>query len=221
MSVGLAVATLPCVNGLIADAVQNSIHFEGPTPLTVVHAGVAATAFSNFYNGLPVGSISDLAEYIAPSVSRQLLACRITVYGAPEPPLGTPLLTLNFTLDPTTGDPMPSEVSLVTSYHGNLQGDASDRRRRGRMFIGPLNTNTAIADANQFLRPTAVFMSDLERSTRELGDELLNNGVVALSHVVYSPTYNTQSAVTGGWIDDAFDTQRRRGPDPTVRNIWP
>jgi hypothetical protein len=26
--------------------------------------------------------------------------------------------------------------------------------------------------------------------------------------------------IVAGWIDDAFDTQRRRGPDPSFRTNW-
>jgi hypothetical protein len=36
----------------------------------------------------------------------------------------------------------------------------------------------------------------------------------------YSRKYNEMNVVTEGFINDAFDTQRRRGFEPTSRILW-
>jgi hypothetical protein len=37
---------------------------------------------------------------------------------------------------------------------------------------------------------------------------------------IYSPTANLHKTITDIWVDDAWDTQRRRGLAPTTRDTF-
>jgi hypothetical protein len=43
---------------------------------------------------------------------------------------------------------------------------------------------------------------------------------LAVTWVVVSQVGIEANVVTAGWCDNAFDTQRRRGNDPSARDTW-
>jgi hypothetical protein len=47
-----------------------------------------------------------------------------------------------------------------------------------------------------------------------------SNTALGYTWVAYSGKLGTGTVVTNGWCDNSFDTQRRRGQDPTVRDTW-
>ena len=121
--------------------------------------------------------------------------------------------TFNLTSNPGT-DGMPSEVALCMSFQGEKVPGFPQRRRRGRIYFGPI-VSTASAGG----RPTTAIITALANAGAALGAALptsTNPGQLS----VWSTSDAAAVEVTNGWVDNAFDTQRRRGIDPTTRTTF-
>lgn len=122
--------------------------------------------------------------------------------------------TRNFSAAPT-GTRLPSEVAVCCSFQGTKTPGLPQARRRGRVYIGPLDQAQ-----NNDGRPASAMLTVL---ADQMGD--LAAGVVAGASTgsfwgVWSPTDGDIVNVTNGWVDNAFDTQRRRGEEYTSRTTW-
>ena len=106
----------------------------------------------------------------------------------------------------TTG---PGEVAVCLSYATVDDPSASTPRRRGRIYIGPLAGGQL-----QGPRPPA----GLNNAVLDLGEDLAQiGGGVGVTWMMYSRTDNVTAKIEVIWVDDAWDTQRRRGLAPTAR----
>nr|CRY97714.1 hypothetical protein [uncultured prokaryote] len=105
----------------------------------------------------------------------------------------------------------PTEVALVLSFEAAKESGSDQRRRRGRIYLGPLNA--AATD-----RPNAGFVAVL----RDAGAALLAASDLATgwSWVQYSPTNEAYNEIASGWVDNEWDTQRRRGRKATTRSTF-
>lgn len=121
--------------------------------------------------------------------------------------------TFNLTTAPSAAG-LPSEVAACLSFQGEKVPGFPQRRRRGRVYIGP------IAQAsNTSGRPSTTLRSTFAASAVELCDDLKGSSNVA-QLAVWSVTDGAAVVVTDGWVDDAWDTQRRRGVQRTARTTW-
>lgn len=91
----------------------------------------------------------------------------------------------------------PREVALCLSYFA----DRNLPRQRGRMYIGP------IRQAEMTDRPQEQLMGTLGA----LAEGISGLGGINVQWVVYSPTAGDYRNVSDYWVDNAWDTQRRRG----------
>lgn len=114
---------------------------------------------------------------------------------------------------PGSGDPLPSEVAMVASFQGPKQSGIPQARRRGRNYIGPLRTSLVSAG-----RPSSTAITNLAAAFEGFGDDIA--ALTATDWVVWSGVSQTAVEVTDGWVDNAFDTQRRRGVQTTARTSW-
>lgn len=121
--------------------------------------------------------------------------------------------------EPLAGsEPLPEEVSLRLTAHGALSGGATDRRRMGGFFIGggiPMALSEVVDGRT---RPVAATHIALRTNARVLLDA--SDAAAGWSWVIRSPTYHANFPVVGGWVDNAWDTIRSRGPASTARNSW-
>lgn len=151
------------------------------------------------------------------------------------PAHGSPIKTNVFSIGgPGGATALPSEVAVVMTLRarGALvapveMADGADaqakvdrprQRLSGRLFLGPLTTAALGAQAgdNQ-VRPQAAMMTTFMQAAERLSDE----GVAAPSAwlwCVWSRMNGAMHAVTSVETDNAFDTQRRRGAQPSSRN---
>jgi len=129
----------------------------------------------------------------------------------PNYPIGT--TTWNLPSNPGT-DGLPSEVALCLSFQGERSPGFPQRRRRGRIYFGPLQAGTTSGG-----RPAAAMVTAMNTAIEALQVALLTNSNPATLSV-WSPSDAIAVPVTDGWIDDAWDTQRRRGLARTVRTTW-
>lgn len=228
------VSRLPHVSGMAEDTVENVFNVGTDTEPDGALALAASALVAAFYTVTPTGAVQDLGFYISESISRTTNACSILTYKTDDltgaTPFGSPMGTLSFTMTPAAaGTPLPEEVSSVISYHADLTDVPVTmpnpspppaiirpaQRRRGRVFVGPLTGITAVETANR-VRPSDQFMDDSTYAFRDLA-----TGIDGLSGVaklgIWSKADGEHYPVTDCYMDNAWDTQRRRGPDPTSR----
>jgi hypothetical protein len=141
-----------------------------------------------------------------------------------------PLLdTQLFELADVVGDApnVPNEIALVLTYGTQEQSGttASRARRRGRIYLGPLNADAVTAQNNVAAVPNSNFISAVYTAAARLGEysySLGDNGGTEQEGqwVMFSRTGAAYGVVGGGWVDNAWDSQRRRGTEATARQTW-
>lgn len=220
MGIALAQAFLPNVSGIVEDGYVNTFHFE--TPGADVSGGDAAqivTAVAEFY--VDVRTTDAVGQYLGESISRVASACQVKVYDLGQAEPRVPIDIGSFTMPaPASGDELPSEVALCLSYKGQIIAGDVPARHRGRIYIGPLTTGAA-SFATTPCRPLGALQTDLLDAAEALQDAATLGG---FAWVVYSRVDAAPYIINDAWVDNAFDTQRRRGAPPTsraTRSIFP
>lgn len=110
---------------------------------------------------------------------------------------------------------MPREVSLVASWQAKRESGERQSRRRGRIFLPA----PVVTEDDGYGRPRGEYRDlvayraqQLKAATEELGE--------TWEWIVFSQKNQDHALVDNGWIDNAWDTQRRRGLAPTGRTTW-
>ena len=106
---------------------------------------------------------------------------------------------------------LPSEVAICLSMQGTRVSGIAQARRRGRVFIGTIASATMTNG-----RPNAATRTTLVNAVNALKDGLLLASLPAVL-CIWSKRDTQAVTVNNVWVDDAYDTQRRRGPRATVR----
>lgn len=222
----LAVATLPKLSGIPNDAVQNSFAFgTASAPATTAEQIQVTDAVIAFYNAIVFGGVG-VSNWLAACLSRAVGACKVSLFdifghldGTPH---GSPIRVTTFTLGAGgTTDSMPDEVAACLSYHSNFGADLEEAgvtrpkaRDRGRIYVGPLGLNAIQVDATT---KEAVVTANVRATLNAAGTALI---AAVPTWMVWSRKGAALKPVTGGWTDNAFDTQRRRGQKATIRETF-
>jgi hypothetical protein len=196
MGIRRAMVLLENVNGLSEDRFVNTFHFaSGDDPDSIVQALRA------FYNA---GNNGGLSQFISTNVTRTTGKSRIKIYDLDDPKIRPTIRDEPLDILATSSTTnLPNELAACVSFYGgrNL------KRQRGRVYVGPLT------------------VSALEQVSAPAPDELVAGGFAsflvsaatalmddpATTWGVYSRMDNVLRPVSGGWVDRAFDIQRRRG----------
>ena len=172
----------------------------------------AATAIQEFYNVVAPLATNAIVHYmsgvaLAPGAS-------IKIYNLGDLRPRQPIFSTKY--DPTGGGAglaLPSEVACCLSFRGAIVSGQVEARRKGRVYLGPLNTAACASDGiAQPQRVAPVFQNDVLKAAQKLSQDLL---VFALHVAVFSTVDQIGYPVVNYWIDNAFDTQRRRGERST------
>lgn len=145
------------------------------------------------------------------------------------PPLTTTLVR-SIATDHLSLQNLPSEVACVMSIRDTTLVGTPRARRTGRIYIGPLNQDAADHPSGGISRPTATFRTTINQAAARLKTDAAGHGA---TWVIYSRPFPGRDAIirpgrttlpalparpVGSvasvdqvWVDDAFDTQRRRG----------
>lgn len=209
MTILRAMVTIPRDSGIPADAVTNTWHFNTGGALLPTDAGIVRDRLAEFYNN--PNTVNSVAQYLSRVLDGD--GARIKVYDLSNPEPRVPVLDVGMPIGPITAEAIVSEVAICLSYHADFVSGAPRARRRGRIFLGPLASNVMSFSFGE-PRPSPEVRGDLKLAA----ERLIAADTPLLKWSVYSPTANTAAApIVGGWIDNAFDTQRRRGVRPTTR----
>lgn len=195
-------------SGLAEDRYLSSFVFTGTGSSETTAAAVVP---------LVIAFTQSAGAWLGPQCSRSGNASKAIWYDLGEAPVRTPHETA-FTLASAQGGtgsttPLPGEVACVIS----LRSTENSARARGRLYIGPLHLLCQDVGTSNDSRPIMGFRTALKSAA-----ETLANGAVAAgcSWQILSRADGDTKEIVGGFIDDAWDTQRRRGVDPTSRLGW-
>lgn len=144
---------------------------------------------------------------------------------------GSPIETRSFDIAAAGGArvSLPSEVSFVVSFNADLTGIPEEEpnpspppatirpraRRRGRVYIPYLATTATGDDGNGVSRPGDDFWQWAQDAWTDFMSTMLTTS--SDSFFIWSRASAAFYPVVGGHVDNAWDTQRRRGEAPTTR----
>jgi hypothetical protein len=192
---------IPMTTNVPADIVTNTLHLSG-ADLAAVTPGIAAIKV--FYNAI--------SAHYSSVVSQN--AWRFKVYNLDDTKPRAPVYeeTWNLTAAPA-GATLPAECAMVLSFQAARQSGEPQARRRNRIFIGPLDQTLLGVDGR--------WTTAANNLLANAADALLASSVAAggWSWVVTS-AFGGPYEINNGWVDNAPDTQRRRGVKATARTIF-
>jgi hypothetical protein len=196
-------------SGLVEDRYINTWHFSGPT------TGVGSAQFDNIRDMLKDfytkknGVWSELCKKL--SLGIQTFA-DVVIYDLGQPKPRVPLYSGRYSGFQTGQSiAMPHEVALCFSFEAARVSGAVQSRRRNRVYIGPFNYDVA----DNAGRPTLELQTMIYDSGMAL--KAAADASLDWEWSVWSPTNEEDYEVSHIWVDNAFDTQRRRGLAPTTR----
>lgn len=214
MPIFLAQTTFPTTDGVAENYVSNTMHWsvddDADLPFVV-------DAIQTLYN-TPVGVAGKkIASYLAGSLSRQPNVVLTRLYDLSDPKPRAPHYAEFWTLaanDASASD-LPTEVALCVSWKGNPTDLAKQDNARNRMYLGPFIPD---ASGGRPARPISPFYATVQLAFQRLFD---NNATPAAFYwVAYSTKHDEAYDIASGWVDDAWDTQRRRGVQASFRALF-
>lgn len=208
MSVHLFTVSLESSTGLPQDDIVNTFYFEGSgaDPANV------KDMLDDFYNSVPTGETASVMQQFATDALGGDMT--ITGYDLSDTPPRAPIYEATTSvISPSSTDMLPPEIALCLSYQAQPISGVPQARRRGRVYLGPFNV---AVDQNG--RPNAAARGIIAAAARDMLQA--SNTSVSWEWQQYSRTTGTGSPVVGGWVDNAWDSQRRRGWDATSRTLW-
>lgn len=195
------------LSGSPKDVYTNTFYFrnESGPGSSAQMADNLATDLQEFYGTAPTDVASPVS--ISSRMSGAVIADNpeLRVYDLGQPAPRYPIIRF-LTIDFNTTSYFPSEVAACLSY----VAAENQPRSRGRIYLGPLAANTAVvADGRATI--DANFRTCALASSRRL--------MLKPNHTweLWSPTSGQMKTITGLWMDNAFDTQRRRGEEASGR----
>lgn len=193
---------------LPADRYVNTFHFSNAEPYGD-HSAAINSALQTFVNGNNISH--PLAYYLSGMVLRGTNLGEIRTYNMADLEPREPLI-YPFTVGAAaaSAQPYPEEIACCISVQGDPPHTPS---RRGRIYFGPIN-EAAGAYAVGTVRPASTFRADLNKAAQTLAG-------TTLGWSVYSTKLGSFTPITNGWVDDAWDVQRKRGIDESARSVWP
>lgn len=200
-----AVVELQKTSGIPADAVVNRFHFDCTSDVAGV-TDTIDTALVTFYSSI------DTHFSLLMATTGQT----VTWYNLEDPEPRVPLrTTAPFGQFSVGGTALPAEVALCMSFQATRVSGVNQARRRNRVYLG---TFAKAASADSTGRPTTTCRGDIASA----GGALLatSDGTATWTWVTRSETSTATAAVDNGWVDDAWDTQRRRGVEPSARSTF-
>jgi hypothetical protein len=198
----------PALSGETKDACTNVWHAETSGAPSSAVAAEFATEVVKVYK--------DMQSHLSPLMAWSLMFYK--AYDLAQPKPRTPIGTGTMGWSGTSGvAALPTECAVCLSFYANPTSGVSQRRRRGRIYIGPLS----VQSLNE---PDGRLEVLTHQTLRTAGANLriASDASSTWSWAVVSMATGTPVAyvVNSGWVDNAYDTQRRRGLRSTTRSTF-
>lgn len=222
------------VTGIVADDVMTTYHYSTNEAVATSAIGSAiAGHISAAWEAITAPGTGNPSKWISGEISR-VNKPTLKAYDVGG---GSPLSVDTWAIfsGPNGGAGFPGEVACCLSYNGDLTNvpeeapDDADpdlrperpaSRRRGRIYIGPLQQQAG--DSSAPARPGTLFRDDMLGLGRKLGT-ITQPPLVAVNTqwVVRSEAspLAMNTIINRVSVDNAFDTQRRRGVKPSIRTF--
>lgn len=174
-----------------------------------------ADIVNDFYTSttVPGNATTSIGHYMSGVIDRTIGACKIKTYAMSDPAPREPRTIDMSVLAATTDPPLPAEVAVTLSFYATR----NTPKRRGRVYIGPLDFTAVNSSGSTDDRVPSALRGHLTNAAKEV--QVRAKAAGGLWIVNSSDPFLTeiQKQVTHAWVDDAFDTQRRRGVLPSTR----
>jgi hypothetical protein len=212
---------LPPSSGLPEDVVVNTFAWTASDLITL--RAMTTAAIPSFYNNVHAPGTVTLASRISAKIARSTNGVIVKYYDVTThldgSAHGSPVAIEQFTLGAAIdGTMLPEENAVVLSYHGLLTDLPEEigttrpaARHRGRMYFGPCNTAVNQGSDASVEPQTNAALRGAALSFLALGSAPWS---------VWSRKNAAMYTVVGGYVDNAFDTQRRRGHKATARTAF-
>lgn len=216
MAFARAQIVIPYDTGLPEDVITNTIYIGSPDPL-IETADNVQPLIDALYTAI-------YADANVPANYLEWGLARVNWYELTDPEPRVPY-TLDLVISPGTqaASTIPAECSIVLSFHAAPVAGASQARRRGRIYLGGFASGALTSVTNGAPRVAPGVIEDIVAAANNFR---LDVEVIPDYHwSVYSPTNSVSGPlfvpIVGGWVDNAWDTQRRRGVPATARTLFP
>ena len=206
MADNLVQVTLNHDSALPEDVTVNTWSIFTATPKDPVGMASAFAAIKGFYGAI--------ASYLSANLSG---LGTIKAYDRADLTPRIPWLTDAVSFTPGTAAVLPEEVAFCVSFQAAAASGSPQARRRGRIYVGPLGANAG-GNGSAANRPVAAFMTAVANAADSVLEA--SKAASAWNWNVYSEADGLGRPVNNGWVDNAFDTQRRRGLAPTTRTLF-
>lgn len=211
-----ATITFASVTSLPEDAVTNTFHFHQtdmvmPFPYDVDNV---VDLITDFYTAAPSGGGNPLLSFMTTKSLSGAYTIKIYNMEDPKPRVPIKIEAGDWSGGMGNGTPLPAEVTLCMSYQAEPISGQPQARRRGRIFLPPVSS-VHLADPG---RPSGNYVLQVQRAAKDLKNAA--DASINWEWVVWSVKNNDHALVYEGWVDNAWDTQRRRGIGASSRNVW-
>jgi len=196
------------------DRCVNTFHYVDDNTTEAAVAALFVAKLLEFYQVTPPGATQKVGAWMS---VRLASTATVKVYDLADPTPRVPIVTIPWAGLTWGATAFPSEVAACASYKAAPVGGVPAGRLRGRIYVGPLGRDSSVNDSTAADRLNGDFIVALNAAMLRLASaSSLATGI----WVVYSPTAGTSAPVTNGYVDSAFDTQRRRGEAAIERTTW-
>jgi len=168
----------------------------------------------NLYIALYPSATNGIAAWLRPSV------VTTKIYNLVDPTPRVPRFIggpESWGLTVGTAANIPLEASVCLSFQADAVAGGNQARRRGRIFLPGITGQVSNGGASVFPVVSTGYRSICAAALIAMGTAAVGHG---WQWVVYSRADSASHNVTNGWIDDAVDTQRRRGNKASTRTTW-
>jgi hypothetical protein len=209
-------AILRGASGLPEDVFINNWYFRNDGTLATgpeIHTAIKKVLDSFYIT--PAANGSSVSGFFPLGVVSPMLY-RIYDLGQPPPRTRNQLESAPLAASRTT--PLPYEVSLCLSFYAGQNVP----RRRGRIYVGPFGTKALVGSTGNLPLPDATLTAALVDRASAVGRTTENVTWVMVTRGGTVAPFEPANArvITAGWVDSAWDTQRRRGLAATGRTTF-
>lgn len=222
----LATVILPYTTGLPDDVAINTFAFRADDE-TAATTEIPPLLVSLYNDTVTGGGSNRISRLLSEVIDRSTNVCDIVLAEIVDPgptvDVGPAFSITPFTLGSLSGGgtpvSLPLEVAVCASFYDTIDTATPIRRRRGRVYLGPLDI--AVLDQTG---PYPLVSSGTGGATTMIGEafERLaeDSAAAGVDWCVWSRTGGFLTGIDSGFVNNEFDTQRRRGAEATLRFSW-
>ena len=198
---------------------MNTIYFSTPAPVDQAVLTQCTTAFRNFWEAAHAPALLTVGEFISSTARGTGSSVKIYNMGdlIPRPVIHEQPFVLSGT--PIGTKQLPNEVAVCLTFKAAQLPGVRAQSTRGRIYVGPLMEgalSAPVEDAHS--RPTGALVDAMLQGGIALKAGLASAGA---TWVIASRTLGRYFEVANVSVDNAWDTQRRRGIAPSLRLAAP